>query len=109
LKNCDRVHGYLRISDLNFDENIEPSDIREITGYLLIDSVKKLRNLTQLFPHLALIRGEKLYQNKFSLMVKNADLEHLTSNLYINKGNVRMKNNTKLKLEISNNASVIPV
>jgi hypothetical protein len=109
LKNCDRVHGYLRISDLNFDENIEPYDIREITGYLLIDSVKKLRNLTQLFPNLALIRGEKLYQNKFSLMVKNADLEHLTSNLYINKGNVRIKNNTKLKLEVSNNASLITV
>jgi hypothetical protein len=100
LKNCDRVHGYLRISDLNFDENIEPSDVREITGYLLIDSVKNLRILSQIIPYLSVIRGEKLYQNKFSIViVNNGDLEFLGLNelIHIKNGNVKIINNRNLK------------
>lgn len=100
LRNCERVHGYLRISYLDFDaEKVKPfSDIKEITGYLLIDHVTNLKNISQLFPNLLLIRGEKLHHSSFSLIiVNNQDLELVDLRvLIISTGSVRIENNKKL-------------
>lgn len=101
LVNCQHVHGYLRISYLDFDaERVKPFDIREITGYLLVDHVKNLKSLSQLFPNLTIISGEKLHNEEFSLVItSNDDLEYLNLSalIYIKNGSARIKNNPKLK------------
>lgn len=97
LKNCDRVHGFLRISDLVFDEKVEPFGIREITGYLLIENVQNLKNLSQILPDLTLINGEKLFRGKYAIsIVNNIDLETYSNEIvYVAKGEVQVENNSK--------------
>lgn len=97
LNNCKIVHGYLRISEMNVT-NVKASNIREITGYLLIDRVKNLKSLHELFPNLTTIKGELLHNDNFLVITHNDDLENigLSSLTHINAGNVLIQNNHKL-------------
>ena len=72
LENCSVVEEFLRITlmsepDSNVNNHSYPK-LREITGYLLFYQVFGLRSIGQLFPNLAVIRGQKLL-NDFSFLV----------------------------------------
>ncbi len=72
LDGCKVVEGFLHIvllSDLSgeFSNHSYPA-LREITGYLLLYRVYGLRSIGQLFPNLAVIRGQMLMYD-FSFVV----------------------------------------
>jgi insulin receptor len=73
LRGCRVIEGFLQI--LLFDRynesmytNITFPELREITGYLLMYRVIGLRTLSQLFPNLAVIRGQRLF-NDYALIL----------------------------------------
>ncbi|XP_053608697.1 insulin-like peptide receptor isoform X2 [Plodia interpunctella] len=79
LENCVVILGDLQITLM---ERTEKKDfekmifknLREVTGFVIFYRVKGLESLGQLFPNLARIRGDQVF-NDFSLIVY--DMEHL--------------------------------
>ncbi|XP_060537020.1 insulin-like receptor [Cylas formicarius] len=74
LEGCQVVEGYLQI--LLFDnvnetdlEKISFPELTEITDYLLLFRVNGLRSIGQLFPNLAIIRGQNLFPSNKALIV----------------------------------------
>ena len=75
------------------------SQLREITGYVLIYRAFGLLTLRHLFPNLAVIRGETRFRDTFSLVVHdNPHLQDLglSSLTTIMNGSVRLSQNHNL-------------
>lgn len=80
--NCTIVEGSVQIVLLDRSTerdfmNISFPELREITEYLLIYHVKGLKTLSQLFPNLAVIRGNVLFDNRALVVYANARLQEL--------------------------------
>uniref|UniRef100_A0A1B6DN60 Tyrosine-protein kinase receptor n=4 Tax=Clastoptera arizonana TaxID=38151 RepID=A0A1B6DN60_9HEMI len=66
LRGCRTVYGYVQITlidkanETDYDDLSFP-ELREITEFLLFYRVSGLRKIGQLFPNLALIRGDSLF------------------------------------------------
>jgi insulin receptor len=71
------IEGSLQINTI-FDSSSDPLDIstlsfpnlKEITGFLMLFSTQGLPTLNQLFPQLALIRGQELVEDYALLIFK---------------------------------------
>jgi hypothetical protein len=70
LRGCSTIEGSLIITTGLMDPNLDSSgvidlnmtfpELREITDYVVVYKANKLRRLTNLFPNLSVIRGNKL-------------------------------------------------
>lgn len=103
LRDCRVIEGNLKI--VLFDHTT-PSDFAnltfphlvEITDFLLVFRVSGLQNIGRLFPNLAVIRGEELFQD-YALVVyqmnslSELDFQNLQS---IERGAVRIQRNAHL-------------
>ena len=107
LENCSIIEGSLKIVLLEASpeeyERLHFPSLVEITDYLLIFEVRGLVSLRNIFPNLAVIRGEKLFpvfsETQYALVVfKNLHLEELglTGLRSIRKGAVRLDQNPRL-------------
>lgn len=99
LKNCRVVLNGLKISDISDDlSDLQFPKLTEITGYLMINNVRKLKTLKNLFPNLAVIRGNILIDDSAMLLTNNANLENvcLESLSYVGRGHLTFENNPKL-------------
>jgi hypothetical protein len=96
LASCTVIEGHLKIVLIDHEiiedswKNMTFPKLREITDYLLLLRVDGLKSLFQLFPNLALIRGQTLVHN-YALVVfeldslENVGLENL---MRISRGGV---------------------
>ena len=99
LINCRVVLNGLRISDIKEDLNdLKFPKLTEITGYLMINNVRGLKSLKNLFPNLAVIRGNILIHGSALLLTNNSNLENicLESLSYVGRGHLTFENNPKL-------------
>ena len=107
LENCSVIEGSLQIVLIEAEpKEFEPlhyPDLVEIQDYFLVAMVKGLRSLRNIFPNLAIIRGNTLFPDDFHtryalIAYKNMDLKELgLINLKsISKGVVRMQDNPEL-------------
>lgn len=103
LRGCRVVEGFVHI--LLFDnfnethfEKISFPELTEITDYLLLYRVNGLRTLGQLFPNLAVIRGQSLFFNYALVIYEMSSLQEIA--LYsltdITNGLVRIDKNPVL-------------
>ena len=72
--------------------------LREITGYLFLYRVYRLRSLRNLFPNLAVIRGQELFFDFALILYEIEDLEDLglSSLTVISRGAVSLEKNREL-------------
>lgn len=100
LRGCRVVEGYVRVvlidkaNNTDYDQYSFP-ELREITQYLMFYRVTGLRNISQLFPNLALIRGEQVFQD-YALVIYEAfhlELIGLKALTDILRGAVRIEKN----------------
>lgn len=103
LNGCRVVEGYvhiLLIDEAEEDEfrGIEFKDLVEITGYLLLYRLSGIKSLYSLFPNLAVIRGQEVYNDYALVIYEFKDLEEIgLINLQtIQRGSVRIEKNDKL-------------
>lgn len=82
LKGCRVVEGFLQI--LLFDhvnetyfENLSFPELTEITDYFLMYRVNGLRSLGQLFPNLAIIRGQNLFFTYSFVLFEMSSLQEI--------------------------------
>lgn len=103
LFGCRVVEGYVHI--LLIDEVEEKAfedyvfhDLVEITGYLLLYRLSGIRSLHDLFPNLAVIRGQEIYNDYALVIYEFPDLEEigLVNLQTIQRGSVRIEKNDKL-------------
>lgn len=73
-------------------------DLVEITGYLMLYRISGLTTLSNLFPNLAIIRGNDLFKDYALIIYEMIELKYLgLKNLVtIERGNVRIEKNEKL-------------
>jgi hypothetical protein len=103
LEDCGSVEGSVKILSLN---ELKPKDfanisfpqLTEITDFLIIHEVSGLKSISNLFPNLVRIRGEKLFKDYAMVLYGNADLENIgLSNLRnISNGAIRIEHNEML-------------
>ncbi|KAL3867340.1 hypothetical protein ACJMK2_044550 [Sinanodonta woodiana] len=103
LQNCTVVEGTLQILLIDYAkpkdyENISFPDLVEITDYLLLYRVYGLKSLRNIFPNLAVIRGEKLFSNYALIAFEMPNLEELglVKLTTIKRGAVRLEKNPNL-------------
>lgn len=104
LRNCSKIEGNLEIVRIEFTESFSEFDaysfprLKEITGFLILYRVNKLKSLSQLFPNLSLIRGETLLYNYALVIYEMQDLEEvgLLGLTKIMGGGVRIELNPRL-------------
>jgi len=96
LAECTVVEGYLKIVLMNDipSENFRHLSfpkLREVTDTLILFKVDGLQSLSQLFPNLALIRGQNLIHNYALIIFELSSLENvgLTKLMRIARGGVR--------------------
>ncbi|CAH0562735.1 unnamed protein product [Brassicogethes aeneus] len=104
LEGCRVVEGFVQVllfDNVNETKLAELSfpDLTEITDYLLLYRVNGLRSVGQLFPNLAVIRGENLFLHEYAFVI--FEMSHLQEiSLYslqdITKGLVRIDKNPSL-------------
>ncbi|XP_045527669.1 insulin-like receptor isoform X1 [Pieris brassicae] len=103
LQDCRVIEGHLNIvlmeraTPLSFANYTFPN-LREVTGYILIYRLRGVRNLGELFPNLAVIRGLQLFKDYALVIFDNEGLESLglRSLTRIERGAVRIQNNDRL-------------
>ncbi|XP_038207553.1 insulin-like growth factor 1 receptor isoform X1 [Zerene cesonia] len=103
LQECRVIEGNLNIvlmehvTHASF-ENFSFPHLREVTGYVLIYRLRRLRNLGDLFPNLSVIRGLQLFKDFALVIFDNEGLESLglRSLSRIERGAVRIQNNDRL-------------
>lgn len=84
LDNCTVVTGYLMItlitSDLqcNYSRYTFPL-LTEVTEFVVFTGVRGLRNITEMFPQLTLIRGRRLFLNYALGVTSMPDLEQVSA------------------------------
>ena len=103
LINCTVIEGSLQIVliDLGQPEDYATfkfPDLVEITDYLLLYRVSGLRSLRDIFPNLAVIRGEQLFGSYALVVYEMPCMEELglVSLRTIPKGAVRLERNPNL-------------
>ena len=103
LVNCTVIEGELQILLIDYAkpedyESLHFPDLVEIKDYLLLYRVQGLRSLRNIFPNLAVIRGEKLFSNYALIAFEMQSLEELglVSLTSIPKGAVRLEKNPNL-------------
>lgn len=103
LRGCRVVEG--SVSILMLDEleeahlkNYSFPELTEITGFLMFYRISGLKSLKDLFPNLAIIRGDELFQNYSLILYEMLDLEEigLTNLQVIERGSVRIEKNDNL-------------
>lgn len=103
LANCTVIEGYLRIVLIEkpkhgqFDQLSFP-DLVEVTHYVLLYRVYGLRSLSQIFPNLAVIRGQDLFYFYSLVIYETIDMEDigLIGLTTIERGAVRLEKNPNL-------------
>ncbi|XP_041368267.1 putative molluscan insulin-related peptide(s) receptor [Gigantopelta aegis] len=103
LEDCVVIEGKLHIQliantdERDFDKYSFPKLV-EITGHLFLYRVYGLKTLRNLFPNLAVIRGQELFYNYALVAYEMPDMETLglQSLTTIMRGAVRMEKNNKL-------------
>ena len=103
LRGCTVVEGFVRIvlidraNESDF-ENVSFPELREITCYLMLYRVRGLRNLGLLFPNLAVIRGNTLFQDYALVVYEMLQLQELGlwGLTAILRGSVRIEKNYAL-------------
>lgn len=103
LEGCSVVEGSVKIVQI---DDIPEDDLQklsfplltEITDFLIIYRVSNLKTVSQLFPNLARIHGQKLYRGYAMVLFENPNLEKvdLTELKSIAKGAVRIERNEML-------------
>lgn len=103
LENCTVIEGFLRILLISYAkpaeyENLHFPKLREITGHLLLYRVFGLRSLRNIFPNLAVIRGQMLFHDYALVVYEMNDMEDLglVSLTTISRGAIRLEKNPKL-------------
>ncbi|KMY90937.1 insulin-like peptide receptor [Drosophila simulans] len=82
LDNCTVVTGYVMITLITIEQRCNFSEysyplLTEITEFMIFTDVRGLVNITEMFPHLTVIRGRRLFLN-YALGVTNMhELEQL--------------------------------
>ena len=102
LRNCTTYQGSIVVR-ATFNPNAKPlfdasfPALREITGYLIIIYLRDTRSLSNLFPNLAVIRGEEQVVH-YSLVIYSTLLEKviLPSLTVIKSGGVRIDHNDQM-------------
>ncbi|XP_013929440.1 PREDICTED: insulin-like growth factor 1 receptor [Thamnophis sirtalis] len=101
LENCTVVEGYLQILLINQGEdfsNFRFPKLTMITEYLLLFRVAGLETLSDLFPNLTVIRGNRLFYNYALVIFEMTNLKEI--GLYnlrnITRGAIRIEKNTDL-------------
>ena len=94
LASCTVIEGQLHIvltDDLDF-ANVSFPRLREITDYLVLYRVSRLRSLSTLFPNLSVIRGQFLLYNYALVIREMPDMYDvgLVSLMQISRGSVRL-------------------
>ena len=103
LENCTVIEGHLQIllMDHTLSEDFEHltfPNLREIADYLLLYRVYGMQTLSNMFPNLVAIRGQRLFYNYALVVFEMPDLEDLGLwNLrQIVRGAVRIERNPRL-------------
>lgn len=103
LRGCTVVEGFVQIvlidhANASDFDNVSFPELREITCYLILYRVKGLRNLGQLFPNLAVIRGNTLVQDYALVVYEMLQLQELGlwGLTAILRGSVRIEKNYAL-------------
>lgn len=81
IGNCTVIEGYLKIvlidkPEMSY-ESLSFPNLREITEYMLIYRVTGLKTLRNIFPNLAVIRGNALVRNNALVIFENKELEEI--------------------------------
>ena len=105
LIGCSVVEGDVQIqlideddhNPIHFQDYARP-ELREITGYLMLYRVSRLNSLRDIFPNLAVIRGQTLFYNYALVVYQMFHLRELglTSLTTIERGAVIILNNPYL-------------
>eukprot|EP00795_Rhopilema_esculentum_P006272 gene6272-11692_t len=102
LERCTTFHGSIVVRSLFGETRKVLYDasfpaLREITGYLIVIYLKDLPSLSNLFPNLAVIRGQEQIVH-YSLVIYNTLLERviLPSLTVIKSGGVRIDHNDRM-------------
>ncbi|CAL8099243.1 unnamed protein product [Orchesella dallaii] len=102
LRNCTVIEGSLQIALVNPATpekwaNLSFPKLREITGYVLLFDISKITTLKNLFPNLAVIRGQELIDTN-ALIISSAGLQEvgLPSLTDIQRGGVYILDNSQL-------------
>ena len=103
LENCTVIEGHLQIllMDQTRSEDFEHlsfPNLREIADYLLLYRVYGMQTLSNIFPNLIAIRGQRLFYNYALVVFEMPDLEDLGLwNLrQVVRGAVRIERNPRL-------------
>nr|AYV97262.1 insulin-like peptide receptor [Sinonovacula constricta] len=103
LTNCQVIEGPLKILLIDKGKpedyrNLSFPDLVEITDFLLLYRVYGLKSLRDLFPNLAIIRGQNLFNDYALIVYEMPDMTELglKSLTGILKGAVRLEKNPKL-------------
>lgn len=103
LRGCRVVEGSVSIllmDELKLEDfqNYTFPELIEITGYLMLYRISGIKNLYDLFPNLAVIRGRDIFKDYSLIIYEIVDLEEIgLINLQtIVRGNVRIEKNDQL-------------
>ena len=103
LENCTVIEGSLQILLIDYANPSEYNqisfpDLVEITEYMLLYRVYGLKSLSQIFPNLAVIRGQTLFFNYAFVAFEMPDMEELGlwGLTQIVRGAIRVEKNPKL-------------
>ncbi len=83
IKSCEIILGSIQIYYAKLD-SIQFTNLIEVTDYILIFQIQNIKTLSELFPKLSIIRGDRLYQNYaltifLSTALLNLNLKNLIS------------------------------
>ncbi|XP_077291455.1 insulin-like peptide receptor [Arctopsyche grandis] len=101
LRNCSVIVGTLQIvlidGNYNMSEYVFP-ELREVTQYVLLYRVQSMKSLGEMFPNLALIRGQRLFHNYALVIFEMSQLQEigLRALTTIQRGCVRIDRNPQL-------------
>ncbi|KAM7354668.1 insulin-like peptide receptor isoform 1-T6 [Cochliomyia hominivorax] len=104
LKNCTVITGFLIIAQIphrnakcDFSQ-YQFANLREITDFLIINEVRNMSSIKNMFPNLAVIRGQQLLVNYALIVTSVQDLEKIEfrSLIAIQRGHVLVDANPKL-------------
>lgn len=84
MKSCRVIEGYLQVvliengSETDF-QDIQFSELREVTGYVLLYRVNGLKSLGSLFPNLEVIRGNTLLTDYAFMVYEMQNLQEVST------------------------------
>lgn len=90
IENCEIILGNIRILNAQFDTTISFKNLIEVTDYIIIFQPINLSTLKQLFPKLAIIRGDRLFKNYALTIFFSSTLINLNFNnlIAIQRGSI---------------------